>query len=219
MRALAAVAAFLVVVPLAVIELAYQIEIARIPERPLSPTPSFPPLIVRSLAVQRFDTPDPEMTPTFYPWTPLVAMLRIPPGGKSRLTPGALAAFEVLRTQQVHRRHIWSNIDEAVLAIWISRHLSAREAISVALSKMPFGLETSGVESAARRFFGKSAVDLDAGEIAELLAVSTAPNFHLRRPDALRGARDSLLRNLQAHGVIDESTTTAAMKRDVRRIK
>jgi hypothetical protein len=218
LRALAGLAAFLVVVPLAAIELAYQIEIARIPERPPSPAPSFPPLLARSLAVQLFDTPDPEMTPT-YPWTPLVAVVRMRLGAKPRLTPEALAARQVLRTGQVHRRQIWSTIDEAVLAIWISRHLSAPEAISVALSKMPFGLETSGVESAARRFFGKSAADLDAGEIAELLAVSTAPDFRLRHREGLRGARDSLLSKLQAHGVIDEPTTMAAMQRDVRRIK
>ena len=153
-----------------------------------------------------------------YPWMPLVAIARVQLGGKPRLTPEALAASALLRSGQ-HRPQLWWTIDGGVLATWISRHLSAREAICVALSEMPFGLETSGIESAARRFFGKSAADLDAGEIAELLALSNAPGFRLRHPDALRGARDGLLLRLQAHGVIDEPTRMAAIQRDVRRIK
>jgi hypothetical protein len=218
LRALVAVAAFLVVVPLAAIELAYQIEIARIPERPPAPAPSFPPLVVRSLAVQLFDTPDPEMTP-IYPWSPPIAIARVKLGARPRLTPEGLAASEVLRGAEPRvRSHVWRTIDRVVLATWISRHLSAREAICVALSKMFFAPGTVGIAAAARRFFGKSPDDLDAGEIAELVASGAKPSMLLDWPD-LRQSRDGLLSKLRAHGVIDEPTMLAAMARDVRRIK
>jgi hypothetical protein len=216
LRALFAVAAFLLIVPVACIEVAYRIELARIPERPPSPAPLLPPLVVRSAGVQLFDTPDPEMTP-IYPWTLPIALATIHLGRTPPLTPEALAASAVLRSGH-HRPHLWWAIDSGVLATWISRHLSAREAICVALSEMTFAGGTYGIEAAARRIFDKSPQDLDAGEIAELLALSHQPAF-ADRPDKLRASRDGVLRRLHLHGVIDEPTMLAATKRDVRRFK
>jgi Transglycosylase len=215
-RALVIAALVVAIVPLVALELGYQIEIARIAERPPDPVPSFPPLLVRSLAVQLFDTPDPQMTP-IHPWTPVIAMAR---GYRGNLTPEALVASILLgKSQGSHRRSNtrWA-IDNGVLATWISRHLTAREAISVALSEMNFGRETAGIDAAARRFFEKSAHDLDAGEVAALLALSHRTSL-ADRPEELRKARDGLLRRLRAAEVIDEPTMQAAMERDVRRFK
>jgi len=198
------------------LELGYQIEIARIRERPPDPVPSLPPLAVRSLGVQIFDTPDPQMRP-IHPWTPVIAVAR---GYRGNLTPEALAASVLLGESQrsIRRSNVWWAIDNAVLATWISRHLTAREAISVALAGMNFGAPTPGIEAAARRFFEKSAQDLDAGEVAALLALSQQPSLADRAED-LRKARDGLLRRLRTAGVIDEPTMQAAMEGDVRRFK
>jgi len=213
-RALIALVLILVVAPLACVELAYQIEIARIPERPESPAPSFAPLVVRAAAVHLFDTPDPQMTP-IYPWTLLIAIGKARlAGALPRLTPEALAATQVLRTGNFAAGR--STIDNTVLSIWISRHLSAREAICVALSKLPFGLQTSGIESAAR-LLGKSSADLDAGEVAQLLAMYRPRPLNMGI--SVREMRDGLLRKMHAQGVIDEATMQAAMEQDVRRFK
>jgi hypothetical protein len=221
LRALVLVAALLVVMPLVVIEVAYQIEIARIPERPPDPAPSsLPPLVVRAFAVQLFDTADPQMTP-IYPWTPLFALARLRRHA-GRLTPEIVAARWTLAldASQVkdRRSNLWWAIDNWVLATWISRHLSAREAIAIALSETAFGQGTVGIGSAARHFLDKSAEDLDAGETALLLALSARPKLR-EQPDRLRESRDALLRKLHAHGVIDEPTMLAAMKHDIRRFK
>jgi hypothetical protein len=217
LRALVVLVLLVVVVPPVCVELGYQIEIARIPERPPSPVPPLPRLLVQSLAVQLFDTAEPEMT-TVYPWTPFVALARMKARARPRLTPEALAASETLRQSTAVRTKMQRMLDRAVLATWISRHLSANEALRVALWQMSFGRDLAGIDAAARRFFGKSAQDLDAGEIAELLAVSQYPAI-VEHPERLRESRDDLLRKLHAYGVIDESTMAATMERDVRRFK
>jgi len=218
-RAFLIVAAVVAVVPLPALELAYQIEIARIPDRPPDPAPSLPPLVVRSLGVQLFDTPDPQMKP-IYPWTPLIALVKVYLGARPRLTPEALAARQVLRSagQSQSRSQLRRSIDETVLATWISRHLTAGEAISVALSEMTFGLESAGIDAAARRFFGKSVEDLDAGEVATLLALSQQTSL-VDRTEQLRKARDGILRRLRAGGVIDEPTLQEATQQEIRRFK
>ena len=136
------------------------------------------------------------------------------------MTAEAYAARAVLRTAQerVPRPQIWWTIDNVVLATWISRHLSAPEALSVALSQMPFTPRIAGIDPAARQLFAKSPDDLDAEETAELLALSSQPLL-VENPEELRKSRDALLRKLHVHGVIDEPTMLAAMQRDVRRFK
>jgi len=215
-RALVIAVLVVTIVPLIALELGYQIEIARIPERPPDPAPSLPRLVVRSLGVQLFDTPDPEMTP-IYPWSPLIALARVYLGERPNMTPAPLAA-RVTLGKSIRRSHLWWAIDNEVLAIWISRHLTAGEAISVALSEMSFGGQTSGIVAAARRFLDKSVEDLDAGEVSELLALSYRRSL-LARPDELRRSRDAILRKLRAAGVIDEPTLQAALQQDVRRFK
>ena len=203
--------------PLVALELGYQIEIARIPERPPDPVPSLPPLVVRSLGVQLFDTPDPEMTP-IYPWTPVIAIAKDHLGDRPRPTPEAFAARVVLRPA-----HPGSNlrrlIEESVMATWISRHLSAREAISVGLSQMYFAPDVTGIAAAARHFFDKSVEDIDAGEVAALIAWSAGPSMFRNHPDRLRASRDALLRKLHDQRVIDQPTLQAALQQDVRRFK
>jgi len=217
-RALVIAALVVTIVPLAALELGYQIEIARIPERPPDPVPSLPPLVVRSLGVQLFDTPDPQMKP-IYPWTPLIALARVYLGARPRLTPETLAATQVLRSGQRQARNLRRQIEESVMATWVSRHLPAREALSVALSQMYFAPDVTGIAAAARHFFDKSVEDLDAGEIAALIAWTANPSTYRNRPDRLRDSRDALLRKLHDHGLIDEPTMQAAMERDVRRFK
>jgi membrane peptidoglycan carboxypeptidase len=83
---------------------------------------------------------------------------------------------------------------------------------------MYFGQGDFGIDAAARRYFGKTPQDLDAGEIAELLAVS--PNAAIgNHPEKARASRDGLLHKLHEYGVIDEPTMLAAIERDVRRFK
>ncbi|TMB28211.1 MAG: hypothetical protein E6J61_18555 [Deltaproteobacteria bacterium] len=219
-RALVITALLVTIGPLLALELGYQVEIARIPERPPDPPPSLPPLVVRSLGVQLFDTPDPRMTP-IYPWTPFIGLARFYLGARPHLIPEELAARQVMRSagRPQPPTKLQRLIEVAALATWISRHLSAREAISVALSQAHFAPDVVGIAAAARRFFDKSLEELDAGEIAALIAGSAGPSMYPDRPERLRAPRDALLRKLHDHGLIDEPTMQAAMERDVRRFK
>jgi hypothetical protein len=216
LRAFVGILAFVAMV-LSCIEIAYQIELLRLGVHTsslLTSRRSLPPLLVKSAAVYWLDTANPQMRPT-YPWTAVAAIARTLLGERPRLTPEDLAVHGMSRDDPYLRGSpFWSGVEDAVLATWISRHFSASEAISEALSSMRFG-DTWGIEQAARRYFGKSAEDLDAEETADLLTLDQ----WLKHPEEFRLRRDHLLRNFHAHGVIDEPTMLAGMKRDVRRIK
>jgi monofunctional biosynthetic peptidoglycan transglycosylase len=67
-------------------------------------------------------------------------------------------------------RHPWRKAKEAVLTWQLERRLGKRRILELYLNVVEFGPGVFGAEAAARRYFGKAAADLDAGEAAQLAA-------------------------------------------------
>lgn len=67
-------------------------------------------------------------------------------------------------------------LKEAVMALKLEHRLSKNEILSLYLNRVYFGAGTYGVEAASKRYFGKSALDLDLYEAAALAGLLKAPS-------------------------------------------
>ncbi len=67
-------------------------------------------------------------------------------------------------------------VEEALLTRQLERHLDKRRILETYLNVVEFGPGVWGCENAARRYFGKSAAALDAGEAAQLAAGLSRPS-------------------------------------------
>jgi len=88
-------------------------------------------------------------------------------------------------TQQLARsaflsreKTITRKINEIVLALKIETRYSKDEILDFYLNEIAFGSNAYGVQSAAEKFFGKNAENLDLAESAMLAAVIKAPTYY-----------------------------------------
>jgi penicillin-binding protein 1A len=65
---------------------------------------------------------------------------------------------------------------EAVLALWLERKYSKAQILELYLNRVYFGAGAYGVEAASRRYFGKSARNVNLGEAAILAGLVKAPS-------------------------------------------
>ncbi|HEX5997912.1 MAG TPA: PBP1A family penicillin-binding protein, partial [Hyphomicrobiaceae bacterium] len=73
-------------------------------------------------------------------------------------------------------RTLARKLEELVLALWLETRLSKPDILELYLNRVYFGAGVYGVESAARRFFEKSARELSLGESAVLAGLLKAPS-------------------------------------------
>jgi hypothetical protein len=201
--------------PLALLEGAYRYELRAVPERPPAPVPQFPPLVLHAAALEWLGSPTAQGEP-IYPWTVVRALAGLPwmnfrdfRRNSDELLASALLVWSGPRRGNLRRLFaLWA------LTTWISRHLTAEQALSACVATTPwFGSGTHGLIEAADRFVGKPADQLDAEEIARLFTLTRSPSERRSHPDRWRAARDVLLRDLHQHGFIDEATLLAATAR------
>ncbi len=94
---------------------------------------------------------------------------------------------------------------EVCWALFLETIYSKREILCLYASHAPFGGNVVGVETAAWRYFGRSAKDLSWAESATLAVLPNAPALiHPgRNRRLLKAKRDRLLRSLKERGYID----------------
>ncbi len=73
-------------------------------------------------------------------------------------------------------RRLGRKMEELYLAFWLEMRLSKKDILELYLNRVYFGAGAYGVESAARRYFNKSARDLTVIEAAVLSGVLKAPS-------------------------------------------
>jgi penicillin-binding protein 1A len=122
--------------------------------------------------------------------------------GASTLTQQLARNLYLTPEQTVSRK-----LKEAMTAIQIERTYSKPEILEMYLTHIYFGHGAYGVESAAQRYFSKSATQLTLEECALLAAQLKAPSHYspLQKPDAAKGRRDLILSFLRNAGTIDEA--------------
>ena len=73
-------------------------------------------------------------------------------------------------------RSVKRKIQEAMLAFWLEREFTKEEILTIYLNRAYFGSGAYGVDAAARRYFGRSARDVDVAQAAMIAGLLKAPS-------------------------------------------
>lgn len=97
---------------------------------------------------------------------------------------------------------IREKLREVVAAVKVDRALGKDEILGRYLNLVPFGRDVSGVDAAAKTYFGVAAVKLDVNQAATLAGMIAAPSAYDpgRHPEAARTRRDVVLRAMGEQG-------------------
>ncbi len=74
------------------------------------------------------------------------------------------------------KRTLGRKLEELVMALWLELRLSKRDILELYLNRVYFGGGAYGIETAAKRFFGKSTRELTLAESAVLAGLLKAPS-------------------------------------------
>ncbi|HEY5999781.1 MAG TPA: penicillin-binding protein 1C, partial [bacterium] len=113
-------------------------------------------------------------------------------------------------------RTLGRKIDEALEAARLERALPKDEILALYLNRVDLGNNLLGVEAAARMYFGRRAVELDAAEAATLAALPKAPSLldpWGSTPERLLARRNHVLGRMAALGLIAAAEAAAARGR------
>src|SRR5215475_14578942 len=104
-------------------------------------------------------------------------------------------------------------IREMVLASRVEHTLTKSEILELYLNSIFLGRASSGVEMAARSYFGKSARELSLSEGALLAGITKGPNYFnpIRHPDRAKERFRYVLGRMQENGVITADETRDAL--------
>jgi penicillin-binding protein 1A len=106
-------------------------------------------------------------------------------------------------------------IQEAVLAVWLEMRFSKEEILELYLNRVYFGAGATGIEMAARTYFGKPAARLSITEAATLAGLLRAPSAYnpLAYPgEAAERARLVILSMAEAGFISMEQARDAMMR-------
>jgi penicillin-binding protein 1A len=103
-------------------------------------------------------------------------------------------------------------LKEAQVALAIEKRYSKEKILELYLNQISLGSGAYGVETAAQRYFGKSARDVSLAEAATLAALPKAPSIYNPRlnPDKAIGRRNLIIGLMQRAGVVSASEASIA---------
>src|SRR5689334_7107237 len=103
-------------------------------------------------------------------------------------------------------------LKEAKVARAIEAKYSKDKILELYLNQIPLGNGAFGVETAAQRYFGKSARDLNLAEMATLAGLPKAPERYnpRRSPDRAIQRRNTVLEVMREQGVISDADASLA---------
>ena len=104
-------------------------------------------------------------------------------------------------------RTMTRKLKELITALKIERKYRKNEILETYLNTVPFLYNVSGIEMAARTYFGKSAGDLDVAESATLVGMLKGTAYYnpVSYPERARKRRDLVLRQMVAQGMLPEA--------------
>lgn len=139
----------------------------------------------------------------------------------ANLRAGAIRQGGSTITQQLAKnlfltpeRTIRRKAQEVLLALWLEARFTKQQIFSIYINRVYFGAGTYGVEAASRRYFARSAGDINLYQAAMLAGLLKAPSrlAPSRNPDAARKRALLVLENMAGQGFI-----SAANVRDAKR--
>lgn len=110
-------------------------------------------------------------------------------------------------------------INEIMLAVAFEKRFNKEEILEMYLNEIYFGNGCYGVEAAARRYFNKSAAELDVNEASILAAIPRSPSYYdpETNPEALYSRRSDVLDRMEELGYIshEDKISIRATRADI----
>ncbi len=110
-------------------------------------------------------------------------------------------------------RTLERKVQEVLLALWLEQKYTKDQILAMYLNRVFFGSNAYGVEAASRRYFNKSARDVNLGEAALLAGLVKAPSrlSPARDPDAANARAQVVLQTMREQGYISDDEVKTAM--------
>jgi penicillin-binding protein, 1A family len=104
-------------------------------------------------------------------------------------------------------------IQEVLLSFWLETKFTKEQILAMYLNRVFFGSNAYGVEAASRRYFNKSARDVNLGEAATLAGLLKAPSrlSPARDPEAAEARAQVVLGAMREEGFVTDSDLKTAM--------
>lgn len=118
-------------------------------------------------------------------------------------------------------RTIERKVQEAVLALWLERKFTKDEILELYLNRVYFGSGAYGVDAAARRYFNKSARDVNLAEAALLAGLLKAPSAlsPARNPEGANDRAQVVLASMRRAGFVTDREITTALSMEASKAK
>ncbi|WP_114363797.1 transglycosylase domain-containing protein [Ciceribacter lividus] len=118
-------------------------------------------------------------------------------------------------------RTIERKVQEVLLAFWLEHTYTKDQILAMYLNRVYFGSNAYGVEAASRRYFNKSAREVNLGEAALLAGLLKAPSrlSPARDPEAAEARAQVVLGAMREAGFITDDEIKTAMSQPPTRAK
>ena len=138
----------------------------------------------------------------------IVRAMRINLSRGKVVSGGSTITMQLARIARGNRdRTLYEKMVETGYALLLETAFDKHQILNLYASHAPFGGNVVGIETAAWRYFGRSAADLSWAESATLAVLPNSPALiHPGRNRArLKAKRDKLLAALKERGILDET--------------
>ena len=138
----------------------------------------------------------------------------------TNVTTGRMVQGGSTLTQQLAKnlflspeRTLERKVQEVLLAVWLEQKYTKDQILAMYLNRVFFGSNAYGVEAASRRYFNKSARDVNLGEAALLAGLLKAPSrlSPARDPKAAEERAQVVLGAMREEGFITDAEIKTAM--------
>ncbi|MCT7665430.1 transglycosylase domain-containing protein [Shinella kummerowiae] len=146
----------------------------------------------------------------------------------TNITTGRMVQGGSTLTQQLAKnmflspeRTLERKVQEVLLAFWLEHKYSKDQILAMYLNRVFFGSNSYGVEAASRRYFNKSARDVNLGEAALLAGLLKAPSrlSPARDPEAAEARAQVVLGAMREEGFVTDTEIKTAMSQTPARAK
>ncbi|KQV44463.1 MULTISPECIES: transglycosylase domain-containing protein [unclassified Rhizobium] len=146
----------------------------------------------------------------------------------TNLTSGRMVQGGSTLTQQLAKnmflspeRTLERKVQEVLLSFWLEQNYTKDQILSMYLNRVFFGSNAYGVEAASRRYFNKSARDVNLGEAAMLAGLLKAPSrlSPARDPQAAEERAQVVLGAMREEGYISDAEIKTAMSQSPTKAK
>ena len=138
----------------------------------------------------------------------------------TNITAGRMVQGGSTLTQQLAKnlflspeRTLERKVQEVLLAIWLEQKYTKDQILAMYLNRVFFGSNAYGVEAASRRYFNRSARDVNLGQAALLAGLLKAPSrlSPARDPQAAEERAQLVLGAMREEGFITDAEVKTAM--------